>query len=171
MKRIYIAFFALLATTLCACSETPSASAPAAASPASSPTATVTTMNTAEMEKMIIEIEKKSWEPVKNQSPEEAKRFNAPGYRAIYYGAIKGEEESANDNKDIVLKSISFSDWKVSFPVKDTAIVTYKYEAVSSYKGKDTSGPTVATSTWVNIAGEWKLAVYAEARAAQETKK
>jgi hypothetical protein len=171
MKRIYIVFFALMATILCACSPISSGSAPAAASPAASPTATVAAMNTAEMEKMIIELEKKSWEPVKNQSPEEAKRFNAPGYRAIYFGAIKGEEESANDNKDIVLKSISFSDWKVSFPVKDTAIVTYKYDAVSTYKGKATGGPSVATSTWVNIAGEWKLAVYAEARAAQEIKK
>lgn len=97
--------------------------------------------------------------------------MNAPGFRSLYFGAIKSEEEGLNDLKDIVIKSISFSDWKVSFPVKDTAIVTYKYDAVSTYKGKDTSGPTVATSSWVNIGGEWKLAVYAEARAAQEPKK
>ncbi len=171
MKQIYIAFFALLATTLCACSAPPSESAPAATSPAASPTATVTAMNTAEMEKMIIDLEKKSWEPIKNRSPEEAKRLNAPGFRAVYYGVVKSEEENANDTKDIVIKSISFSDWKVSFPIKDTAIVTYKYDSVASYKGKDTSGSFVATATWVNISSEWKLAVYAEARAAQETKK
>ena len=170
MKRIYVAFFALIALTLCACSTTPSESAPAA-SPMSSPTATVTAMSTAEMEKMIIDLEKKSWEPIKNQSPEEAKRLNAPGYRAIYYGVIKSAEESANDTKDIVMKSISFSDWKVSFPVKNTAVITYKYTAVSSYKGKDTSGPSVATSVWVNLGGERKQAIYAEARAAQEPKK
>ena len=171
MKQIYIAFFALLATTLCACSPTPSGSAPAAASPVSSPTATVTAMNTAEMEKMIIELEKKSWEPVKNQSPEEAKRINAPGFRSIYFGVIKDEEESANDTKNIVLKSISFSDWKVSFPVKDTAIVTYKFDVVESYKGEDKSGRYVANSTWVNVGNEWKLAIYADTKAAQEPKK
>ena len=171
MKRIYIAFFALMATTLCSCSPTPSASAPATASPASSPTATVTAINTAEMEKKIIELEKKSWEPIKNQSPEEAKRLNAPGYRAVYFGVVKSEEESANDTKDIVIKSLSFSDWKVSFPIKDTAIVTYKYDSVASYKRNDTSGYYVANSTWVNIGGEWKLALYAETKAEPQPKK
>ncbi len=170
MKRIYLALLAMAALALCSCSSTPPETATAKTSPSATPTATIIA-STAEMEKKIIDLEKKSWEPVKNQSPEEAKRFEAPGYRAIYFGAIKSVEESANDSKDIVLKSISFSDWKVTFPVKDTAIVTYKYDAVSTYKGKTTGGPTVATATWVNIGGEWKLAVYAEARAAQEPKK
>jgi hypothetical protein len=84
MKRIYVAFFALLTITLCACSPTSSGSAPAAASPASSPTATVAAMSTAEMEKMIIELEKKTWDLYINKKTEEVRPYYLPEYRAIY---------------------------------------------------------------------------------------
>ncbi|MBA3715729.1 MAG: nuclear transport factor 2 family protein [Pyrinomonadaceae bacterium] len=123
--------------------------------------------STADREKMLIEIEKKSWEPLKNKQVEEARKLAAPGYRAIYYGQIKDAEETYKDINDIDMKSISFSDWKVTFPVKDTAIITYKYDGKGSYKGEDTSGQNVATSVWVNIGGEWKQAVYAESRVEQ----
>lgn len=136
-----------------------------ATSATASVTATVAAKSPAEMEKLLIELEKKSWDPVKEHSPEAAKQINAPGFRAVYYGVVKSEEESANDTKDIVIKNISFSDWKVSFPVPNTAIITYQYDAVASYKGKDTSGTYVANSTWVNIGGDWKLAIYADTKA------
>lgn len=171
MKRIYIAFFALMATTFCACSETPSASAPVAASPASSPMATVTAMNTAEMEKMIIELEKKIWELYINKKIAEVKPYYLPEYRAIYYGTIKTLEENLKDANEIETKNFSMSDVKATFPVKDTALLTYRYSATSTYKGKTTSGTMVGSSVWVNKDGGWKCALYTETIAEPQPKK
>ena len=157
MKNILVIATLLFATLPFAFGQTQQGQSGGAASAAS----------TADMEKMLIEIEKKSWEPLKTKKVEEARKLAAPGYRAIYYGQIKDAEETYNDINDIDMKSISFSDWKVTFPVKGTAIVTYKFDAKSSYKGQDTSGQSVATAVWVNIGEEWKQAVYAESRVEQ----
>ena len=171
MNRIYIAFFALLATTLCACSETPSASAPAAASPAASPATTVAAMNTAEMEKMIIDLEKKTWELYINKRIEEVKPYYLPEYRAIYFGTIKTLEENLKDATEIETKNFSMSDAKATFPVKDAALLTYRYSATSTYKGKTTSGTVVSSSVWVNKDGGWKCALYTETIAEPQPKK
>lgn len=171
MKRIYIAFFALMATILSACSTTPSGSAPAAASPASSPTATVAAMNTAEMEKMIIELEKKTWDLYRSKKFEEGMKYVAPGQQGIYFGAVKSEAESTEDAKYIEIKKQDFSDWKVTFPTKDVAILTYKGSSTSTYKEKNTSGNYVVSSVWVNINGDWKSALYHETKAEPQPKK
>ncbi len=157
MKRILAVVVFMVAASPLAFGQTQQRSSGGASSESS----------TADMEKMIIELEKKSWEPLKNKQVEEARKLAAPGYRAIYYGQIKDAEEALKDINDIDMKSISFSDWKVTFPVKGTAVVTYRYDAKASYKGQDTSGPSVATTVWVNIGGEWKQAVYAESRVEQ----
>jgi hypothetical protein len=171
MKRIYIAFFALLATTLCACSPTPSGSALATASPVSSPTATVTAMNTAEMEKKIIDLEKKTWDLFIQKNYGESAKVNAPGYQAIYFGKVKPDAEAAEDNKYIDFRGISFSDWKATFPTKDVVILTYKSTGQATFKGKDTSGTYVHSSAWVNINREWKQALYHETKAEPQPKK
>jgi hypothetical protein len=161
----------LLATTLCACSPTSSTSAPAAVSPASSLTATVTAMNTAEMEKMIIELEKKSWDLYRSKKFEEGMKYVAPGAQAIYFGRVIGKEEGEEIAKYNEIKTQEFSDWKVTFPTKDVAILTYKGTGTATYKGKDTSGTYVGSSVWVNINGDWKSALYHETKAEPQTKK
>lgn len=168
MKRIYIAFFALLATTHCACSSAPSGGA-TTTTPSAAPT--VAAFDPVTTEKMLIELEKKTWNIYQDKKVDEYKKLFTPDFRAIYYGTIKSFDENFADVKDITIKNISFSDWKVTFPVKNTAIVTYKDTATATYKGKDTSGTYVVTTTWVEINGEWKQAVYADTKAeAQPTK-
>ena len=170
MKRIYIAFFTLIAATLCACSTTPSESAPAA-SPVSSPTATVTAMSTAEMEKMIIDLEKKSWELYKNKQAKEFRGLLVPGYRTIYRDAIKDTDENLKEMEITDIKSYSLADIKVNFPVKDTAILTYKLTYDSSFKGKPAGGIFYSSVVWVNINGQWKSALYTETKAEPQPKK
>lgn len=171
MKRILFALLAVLIAALCACSTPPSGAA-TAASPTATATATVTAMNTAEMEKKIIELEKKSWELFRSKNMQEGSKLIAPGNQAIYFGAVKSEAESVEDAKYIEIKDQVFSDWKVTFPTKDVAILTYKGSSTSStYKGKDTSGTYVVSSVWVNINGEWKSALYHETKAEPQPKK
>jgi hypothetical protein len=165
MNRTLFALLVLVAVSLCACSDTQTGTATATTSPSAAPSATAVAINTAEMEKRIIELEKKSWELFRAKNAEENAKLIAPGYQSVYFGAIKSEAESHEDGKHIEIKKLDFSDWKVTFPTKDVAILTYKGTSTSTYKGKDTSGTYVMSSVWVNINGEWKSALYHETRA------
>ncbi len=169
MKRSLFAFFALLGITLCACSTAPSGAAPAT-SPTATTTATVS-MNTAEMEKAVIDIEKNAWEWFRTKNAEEMRKHGAPGSRDVSASGVSDAEESLKNLKDTDLKEVTFSDWKVTFPVPDTAIVTYKNTNKASFKGKDTSGTYYSSAVWVKINGEWKGALYAEAKAEPQPKK
>ena len=170
MKQILFALLTLIAVTLCACSSTPPETAAAKTSPSAAPTATAV-ISTAEMEKKVIELEKKTWDLFTTKKYDESAKVNAPGYQAIYFGKVKPDAEAAEDNKYIDFKSISFSDWKVTFPTKDVAILTYKGNFTSTYKEKDTSGTYVHSSVWVNINGDWKQALYHETKAEPQPKK
>lgn len=170
MKKIYFGLLAIVTLALCSCSDTPSGTATATTSPSPAPTATAIA-STAEMEKKIIDLEKKSWDLFRAKNAEENAKLMAPGNQGIYFGAVKSEAESHEDGKYIEIKNISFSDWKVTFPTKDVAILTYKSTGTSTYKGKDTSGTYVISSVWVNINGEWKAALYHETKAEPQPKK
>ena len=170
MKRVLCALLALIAITLCACSSEPSGTASVTASPTAAATATVA-VNTAEMEKAVIEIEKQAWEWFRTKNAEEMRKHGAPGSRDVTASGISDAEESLKNLKDTDLKEVAFSDWKVTFPVPDTAIVTYKNTNKGSYKGKDTSGTYHNSAVWVKINGEWKSAIYTETKAEPQPKK
>ncbi|MFN7947453.1 MAG: nuclear transport factor 2 family protein [Blastocatellia bacterium] len=163
MKRFHITLLALAALALCSCATT--TPQPAAAGSAASPTASAAALNLAEMEKTVIDLEKKSWELYRSRNAEAVRKLNAPGYRAIYQGEIKDGEVDIQGMTDYDIKSQTFSDMKVTFPVRDTAILTYKYTQTAAYKGKDNSGSYVAAAAWVNINGEWKQSFYTDAKA------
>jgi len=168
MKQLYIAIFALISLALGACS-TPTGTASGTASPTASPT--VTAMNTAEMEKKLIDLEKKTWDLYINRKNDEVKKYYLPEYRAIYFGGVKTLEENLKDANEIETKNFSMSDIKVTFPLQDTALLTYKYSATETYKGKTTSNISVSSSVWVNKDGEWKAALYTETKAEPQSGK
>lgn len=128
-------------------------------------------MSTAEMEKMIIDLEKNAWEDFRTKNVGEIRRHAAPGSKGLYSTGIEDLEQSIKNLNDLEIKSVSFSDWKVSFPVPDTAVVTYQNTNASSFKGKDTSGTFYSSAVWVKVNGEWKGALYAEAKAEPQPKK
>lgn len=123
------------------------------------------------MEKMIIDLEKKSWDVFIKKQMEEAKKLSTSDSRSIDSGGVKNLDEGLKDMNNYEMKNFSMSDIKVTFPVKDTAIITYKFTADAKYKGKDTSGTYVSASVWVNQGGEWKAAFYAETKAEPQPKK
>ena len=163
MKRLHFTLLSLAALALCSCATT--TLQPATASSTPSPAVSATAMNMAEMEKMIIDLEKKTWEVYRSKNAEAVRKFNAPGYRAIYGGKIKDGEVDIQEMMDYDIKSQAFSDMKVTFPIRDTAILTYKYNLTATYKGKDTSGSYVAATVWVTINGEWKQSFYTDTKA------
>jgi hypothetical protein len=166
MKRILFTCLALSAITLCACSTPPSSTATAA-----SPTATMAVMNTTEMEKTVIEHEKKMWELGKNKQADEYKKFLAPGYRKVL------DEEIKDSNQDVEamlagdLKEFTLTDFQVTFPNPNTAVLVFKAVQKGSYKGADMSGNYHASSVWVKQDGNWMNVLYSEVKAAQPPKK
>ncbi|MEP7340687.1 MAG: nuclear transport factor 2 family protein [Acidobacteriota bacterium] len=160
MKRIPLALLASTIFMLCSCASNRSSPVAATTSPSPSATLATSATPTAETAKMIINLEKKTWDVF--TKPEESKKFYHPDYRSIYFGAIRTLEENMRDSKDIVIKNFSISDEKVTFPTSDTAILIYKFTSDSTYKGKKTDGKGIASSVWVKVGGEWKNALYTE---------
>jgi hypothetical protein len=168
MERLHFLLVAMAALALCACSTTGPQTATATSTPIASPTATVA--STAEMEKAVIDLEKKSWELYKTKQAKEYKALLAPGYRSIYHGGVKDADENVKDIEATNIKSYSLSDVKASFPTKDTAILTYKLGIDYTYQGQKADDAFHASSVWVNVGGEWKLALYTEAKVEQPKK-
>jgi hypothetical protein len=169
MKRLHFALAAVAALALCACSSTGPQPAAAGSSPSASPPAAAA--STAEMEKTIIDLEKKGWELYRDKKYQEGKKMQAPGFQSVYDGAVKTEEEDIQNMNDLDVKTQSFSDWKVTFPTKEAAVVTYKLSGTATKRGKDASGTLVISSVWVNINGEWKAALYHETKVEPQPKK
>jgi hypothetical protein len=82
----------------------------------------------------MIELEQKTWDLYRNKKFDEVSKLNAPGIQSIYFGKVKSDAESADDTKYIEIKDVSFSDWKVTLPTKELAIVTYKMRISSKSK-------------------------------------
>ncbi|MBS1811024.1 MAG: nuclear transport factor 2 family protein [Acidobacteria bacterium] len=165
MKRIYLAFFALLATTLCACSAPPSASTPAA------PTASAAAFDAAAAEKAVIEMEKKTWEVYKNKQADEYRKLATPKYRAVQNGAIKDLDAVIKDMSETTITNYSLSDIKVEFPVNDTAVLTYNLASAGVYKGKPGTDKYFVSAVWANVNGAWKAVIYHETKVEPQPKK
>lgn len=163
MKRIRFALLALAVFTLSSCASNNPAPAAATTSPIASTTAPI---STAELEKQIIELEKRAWELSKNNQAEEFRKATTPDYRAIYFGGIKNLEEAIKDFAAVPIKQYTLSDFQITFPVKDTAVLTYKTTDVEVQQGKELKESLNCASVRVNIGGEWKSALYSESPAA-----
>jgi len=163
MQRSIRALLVLAVFSFCACSANSPAPAAATASPTATPIAPV---STADLEKQLIELEKRAWELSKNNQAEEFRKLATPGYQAIYLGGIKNLEEAIKDFTTVPVKQYALSDFHVHFPVKDTAVLTYKTTDVVVHKGKELKESLNCASVLVNIGGEWKSALYSESPAA-----
>lgn len=168
MKRTCIAILVLATFTFCACSTPPS---PSSASTAATPAAAVSAMSIAEMEKSVIDIEKKSWELYKNRQAREYRALLTPGYRTVTSSGTKNTDENVKDMDVTDIKSYSLSDIKIEFPTKDTAVLTYKLNINYAFQGKDASGLYNSSAVWVNNSAEWKCALYNETKAEPQPKK
>ncbi|MBY0526017.1 MAG: nuclear transport factor 2 family protein [Gemmataceae bacterium] len=63
---------------------------------------------------------------------------------------------------DLKLATYTMEEAKVTQPLKDVAVLTYKGMQKGSYKGKDFSRTIAVTSVWVRQDGKWLEAAYQE---------
>lgn len=162
MKPIRFVLLALVVFTLSSCASSNPAPATVAPTTASTPAP----VSTAELEKQVIDLEKRAWAFSKNNQAEEFRKATTPGYRAIYFGSMKNLEETVKDFAAIPIKQYTLSDFQVTFPVKDTAVLTYKATDIVVQQGKELKESLNCAAVWVNISGEWKGALYSESPAA-----
>jgi hypothetical protein len=164
MKRLTLIVLALSLLVLSACS-TPTGTASNTASATASPTASA--MNTTELEKTLVDLEKKAWDLYHNRKIDEVRKYYIPEFRAVSAGGVHGLEDSLKAANEMTTKDFSMSDIKVTFPIKDTALMTYKYKSTVTYKGKTSTNTMLSSTVWVMKDGEWKTALYSEVKAGQ----
>ena len=70
-----------------------------------------------------------------------------------------------------VLNEYSFSDILVKFPAKNVGTIIYKAYIKGSYKGKNVTGNSYHTSTWVKKGKSWQMIMHMEVPVAQVSKK
>lgn len=170
MKRTLFALLAISAVTFCACSSIPSGATPAA-SPAATAIVNVSAMDTVELTKVILDKERKTWELAQNKQREEFKKLLALDYRAVFDDGFYDANQDAEALLSLELKEYAWMDEKVTFPLKDTAILTYKTISKAAYKGKDVSGTYYYSAVWVKQGEEWKRALLQETKAVPQPKK
>ena len=164
MKQPTLIILALFSLTFAACS-TSSGTASVTTSPTVLPTTSA--KSTAEQEQLLIDLEKKAWDLYHNRKIDEVRKYYIPEFRAVSAGGVHGLEDSLKAANEMTTKDFSMSDIKVTFPVKDTALLTYKYKSTTTYKGKTSTDTMVSSTVWVMKDGEWKTALYSEVKAGQ----
>ena len=120
-------------------------------------------MSRAQIRGRIIATEKKLWEAWKNKDVKPFKANLSANSVMIGDSGVAGKEEAIKDlaNAPCEIKSVSLSDFKVTFLNAGAAVLTYKGAAAGTCGG--TAIPTVWASTvYVNRRGRWRAAVHQE---------
>ena len=118
-------------------------------------------------ERALIAKEKAVWEAVKKHDVKGFKRNFSPDFAGVYEDGVHTVDVEAEQIADVKIKEYTLSDIKVALPTGDTAIITYKVNSQSDYKGQDISGNYYCSSVWVNRGGKWVAVLHTEVKAAK----
>lgn len=120
-------------------------------------------MSKAQIRGRIIATEKKLWDAWKNKDTKPFKANLSADSVMIGDSGVSGKEEAIKDlaNAPCEIKSVTLSDFKVTFLNGGAAMVTYKGAADGTCGGA--AIPTVwASSVYVNRGGRWLAASHQE---------
>ena len=155
MKKFSLVLLLIMGSALLAHAQTP------AASPSPSPKPA---MSKAQSQKLIIATEKKLWEAWKNK---DAKPFNANlTADSVLVGdsgiATKADILKTMADAGCEVRSYTLSDFKVTFPASNVAIVGYKGTQEITCGGQPGPGTIWASSTYVRRGDRWYAASHQE---------
>lgn len=148
MKKISLVLLVILSSALLAHAQTP------AASPSPSPKPA---MSKAQSQKAIIATEKKLWEAWKNK---DTKTFKANlSADSVLVGdsgvASKADVLKMMADGGCEVRSYSLSDFKVTFPAGNVAIVSYKGTQDTTCGGQPEPAAVWASSAYVRRGDKW----------------
>lgn len=109
--------------------------------------------------------EKAAWQAFKEKKSDDYKKLLAQDFQSVYPDGIYSLDKQIDLMSKIDLKSFALSDFVITMPDADTAVVTYKAKAEATLGGKDISGDRNAVSVWHKKDGEWQCAMNANTMA------
>ena len=113
-------------------------------------------MSKAQIQRNLIATEKKLWEAWKNKDAKPFKATLAADSVMIGESGISDKATAVKEitGMDCTVKSYSLSDFKLSMPASNVALLTYKGTADGTCAGAAIP-PTWASSLYVNRGGKW----------------
>lgn len=111
----------------------------------------------------IIRRERYFYDQLKAKNLEALPAIFDPDFNGVFSGGILTKSDEVKGFQQAVLEDYRFSDIVVRFPSPEVAIIIYRAYIKGSYKGKDISGESYHTSTYVRKDGAWLMTLHTEA--------
>jgi hypothetical protein len=113
----------------------------------------------------LIDGEKAAWDAFRNKQEAGMRNWCAKDYTGVYAEGLTNVKGEVADMAKWKFENVSFADWKVTFPDKDMAVMTYKVMIKGIHDGKDASGTYNASTALVNRGGKWMAVLHTETKA------
>ncbi|MGI8835390.1 MAG: nuclear transport factor 2 family protein [Pyrinomonadaceae bacterium] len=115
----------------------------------------------ANLDKMIVEKSRATWEAYKSRNVAAMKALTGDDYASNSLTGASTLKQDIDTIDKLIIQHYSIDDPKVSWVTKDVAILRYKCDLKGSYDGK-AFAPVYATEVWVNRGGRWQIVSYQE---------
>jgi hypothetical protein len=112
----------------------------------------------------ITTMENAIWRSVQQKKVEQFKQFVSPNVRAVFAGGIMTRPDELKAIPKGVMKSVSLSDFRVTFPDARTAVVAYLAKVETISDGKSAFTTYNAGSVWQLTKGQWQAIFHGEAK-------
>lgn len=113
------------------------------------------------LDKMIVEKSRATWEAYKSRNVATMKALTGDDYASNSLTGASTLKQDIDTIDKLTIEHYSIDDPKVSWVTKDVAILRYKCDLKGSYDGKSFA-PVFATEVWVNRGGKWQIVSYQE---------
>src|SRR5262249_6251394 len=91
------------------------------------------------------------------------KRLMSDDHVAILGNGLRQtKEEHLKSLADLKLTEYAMEEAKTTTPTKDMVIITYRFNAKGTFKGKPLPPTMMASSVWANRNGQWQEVLYQE---------
>ncbi len=116
----------------------------------------------------IIKQEQFFYDSLKEKNMEILPKLFHKDFHGVHSGGYIDRKTEVDGFQYAVLEEYKFSNILVKFPAKNVGVIAYKAYIKGSYKGKDVTGNSYHTSTWVKKGKKWKMILHTEVREAEK---
>ncbi|MCO6509857.1 MAG: DUF4440 domain-containing protein [Aridibacter famidurans] len=111
----------------------------------------------------IIKRERYFYDQLKAKNLEALPAIFEENFNGVFSGGILTKADEVKGFRQAVLDDYRFSNIVVRFPSRDVAIIIYRAYIKGSYEGKDVTGDSYHTSTYIKKDGAWLMTLHTEA--------
>ena len=119
----------------------------------------------------IIANEKAAWQAFKDKKADDFKKLVSADLVAVYADGIMDMKAELDAMAKTTMTSFSLSDFNVTMPDANTAIISYKAKVQSKMGTEDNSGDFNAASVWTNKNGTWQAILHTDMKQAKTATK